>query len=49
MTKLLSEQSLNHLPKRAPKAFDEIAPAKVEYIDDVSSTGVPEEEIPLAF
>lgn len=39
MTNLLSEQSLSRIPKKAPRAFDEVVPTKVDYIDDNSSGG----------
>lgn len=35
MTALLSELSLNHIPKKAPKAHEEST--KLQYIDDTSA------------
>lgn len=34
MTALLSELSLNHLPKKAPQAYEEST--KLQYIDDTA-------------
>lgn len=48
MTNLLSEQALSCNPKKAPMAYLDIEPTKVNFMDDASSTGEPEDQIPLA-
>lgn len=48
MTNLLSEQALSCNPKKAPMAYLDIEPTKVNFMDDASSTGEPEDQVPLA-